>query len=133
MKKIIRNLLPATVPIFEGSAAGAQFEKDLPYVLILTGLGARSDEETIHGRDTTQIELRLRIVGEDKESIQAIQSRLRAGLDRKTYRTDYGVQDFILTDTTPLIVDESAYIPGRGGHPVFADDIYILYTQKEEK
>lgn len=129
MIDLVRRLLPASVPVHDTVATTADLSR-LPYVLVIGGAGARSDEESACGRDSATGDVIVRVVGASRRSIMDVLTRLRAGLDRARFTDGYGVHSLILDSHRPPQADTDATIPGTGNYPLFADDEYTIFTER---
>lgn len=129
MIDLIKRLLPASVPVHDTVATTADLTR-LPYVLVIGGAGARSDEESACGRDSATGQTIVRVVGASRRSIMDVLTRLRAGLDRVRFADSHGLHALILDSHRPPQADTDATIPGTGTYPLYADDEYTIYTER---
>lgn len=129
MIDLVKSLLPANVVVHDSAATTADLAR-LPYVLIIGGRGVRSNEESACGRDSATGDVIVRVVGASRRSIMGVLEALRAGLDRQSYKDEFGLHRLILDGHRPPLPDTDATIPGTSNYPLFADDEYTIYTER---
>ena len=129
MKDLIAGALDGKVKVYDTDASKHSLA-DLPYVVFIGGPGARDEEESMYGRDSTSGELTVRFVAQSRQALYTMAARVRKALDQHTMLLPIGHTSFVLAACDGPFVDTTVAIPDAGTYPFYLDDIYQIYTDR---
>lgn len=126
-----RDLLPAGMKVFRGSAPAKPLPADYPYVVIGGDPGQEGTEAATGEPDSLEIRFRLTYAGLTFDQVLTVIGKVRDGLRGKRLVVDgWSCGLFRHEPLVPIRTDFDVTVPDLGINPVYAVDEYALFSTR---